>query len=84
MADAQSVIARLSVQNDRISREQARIEAQEKEAPSQPAPQPAQTVAQPQPQIDPRAEKWANDNEWFGKSCSRRKSGEYSKTSAYG
>jgi hypothetical protein len=67
MADAQSVIARLSVQNDRISREQARIEAQEKEAPTQPAPEPAQTVAQPQPQIDPRAEKWANDNEWFGK-----------------
>ena len=67
MADAQSVIARLSVQNDRISREQARIEAQEKEAPHQPAAEPAQTVAQPQPQIDPRAEKWANDNEWFGK-----------------
>ena len=67
MADAQSVIARLSVQNDRISREQARIEAQEKEVSPQPAPEPAQTVAQPQPQIDPRAEKWANDNEWFGK-----------------
>jgi hypothetical protein len=67
MADAQSIIARLSVQNDRVSREQARIEAQEKEVSPQPAPEPAQTVAQPQSQIDPRAEKWANDNEWFGK-----------------
>ena len=68
MADAQEIVARLSVENDRVLREQARLEAQEKEAPDQTiAPEPAQPVAQPQAPLDPRAKQWADENEWFGK-----------------
>ena len=68
MADAQEVVAKLSVENDRVLREQARLEAQEKEAPAQTvSPEPAQPVAQPQAPLDPRAKQWADENEWFGK-----------------
>ena len=70
LADAQELVARLSVENDRISRDEMRIK-QEKEAEAEktveePATQaPAQNTAPQRP--DPRAEKWASDNEWFGK-----------------
>lgn len=69
LADAQEMVAKLSVESDRVSREEnewkKRQEAatEEVEAPSEPQ-QPAQQ--QPQ-QPDPRAQKWAEDNEWFGK-----------------
>lgn len=70
LADAQELVARLSIENDRISRDEMRIK-QEKEAEAvktveEPAMQaPAQNTAPQKP--DPRAEKWASDNEWFGK-----------------
>jgi len=68
MADAQEMVAKLSVENDRISRQQAKIELKEKEFSENPATQqPAQSVAQPQQPLDPRAKQWAEDNEWFGK-----------------
>ena len=68
MADAQEMVAKLSVENDRISRQQAKIELKEKEFSENPATQqPTQPVAQPQQSLDPRAKQWAEDNEWFGK-----------------
>lgn len=65
MANAQELVSRLAVENDRIAREIASREAAETEVevPAEPKAQPQQPVAKP----DPRAEKWAQDNEWFGK-----------------
>ncbi len=69
MADAQELVAKLSVESDRLSREEAqwkqRQETQtetEVETPKQPE-QPQQAAAP----ADPRAQKWASENEWFGK-----------------
>ena len=69
MADAQELVAKLSVESDRLSREEAqwkqRQEAQtetEVETPKQPE-QPQQAAAP----AAPRAQKWASENEWFGK-----------------
>jgi hypothetical protein len=69
LADAQEMVAKLSVESDRVSREEnewkKRQEAavEEVETPAQPQ----QTAQQPPQQPDPRAQKWAEDNTWFGK-----------------
>jgi hypothetical protein len=66
MANAQELVAKLSVENDRITREVARLETKAEtvvEEPSRPAPATQQPAAKP----DPRAQKWAEENEWFGK-----------------
>ena len=66
MADAQEIVAKLSVENDRVAREQARLESApevEVESPATaPAPSSAPAVAQP----SSKAKGWAEKNEWFG------------------
>ncbi len=69
LADAQEMVAKLSVENDRIARDEVRLkqeqEAKETEVEtSSKAPVAAQQApATP----DPRAQRWAEENEWFGK-----------------
>jgi|TARA_R100001460_G_scaffold2321_4_gene7655 hypothetical protein len=73
MADAQELVAKLSVESDRLSREEAQwkqrqeagIEA-EVEDPKQ-AQSAIQNNTQTAAPVDPRAQKWASENEWFGK-----------------
>jgi hypothetical protein len=64
LADAQELVAKLSVENERVARDEIRIKKEQEEKPELEIPK---TEAQPQPKADPRAQKWATDNEWFGK-----------------
>ena len=68
MFDAQQLISQIGVAQDRVNQAKLRFErAQPTEA--QPVQQPQ---AQPQPQVqaapqpDPKAQEWAEKNEWFG------------------
>lgn len=63
--EAQSALAALAVENDRLRQSRLRREqeeAQRQAAASRPQPQPVPQVAQP----DPKARSWAERNEWFG------------------
>ena len=66
VADAQSAIAQIAIEKERLRLQKARSEqdAQQAEVPQQPQPQ-----AQPQPQQerDPKLEAWLSKNTWFGK-----------------
>jgi predicted DNA-binding protein (UPF0278 family) len=67
MFDAQQLISQIGVAQDRVNQAKARFERQQAEpaATAQPAPQPQ--AQQPQaPQPDPKAQEWAEKNEWFG------------------
>lgn len=69
MADAQELVAKLSVESDRLSREEAQWKQRQEagtEAEVETLKQPEQTQ-QAAPSVDPRAQKWASENEWFGK-----------------
>jgi hypothetical protein len=69
LANAQELVARLSVENDRISREEVQYKKklEEKVETEVSIPQPQNTQQQQPVNPDPRAERWAEQNDWFGK-----------------
>ena len=65
--EAQQNIARIANEEANLKKLKAEREEQAQAAKEAPPQQPqAQAQAQAQPKPDPRAEKWAQDNEWFG------------------
>ena len=62
IADAQDVLAKLSVEKEKVALAQAEKEVKAKEAEKKTE----ETSSQMQPQISQRAQSWAEDNEWFG------------------
>ena len=65
MAEAQSVIAKLSVEEENVKKEKARL-ATKKEEVKTVEEQPL-TENTPAQEPDPKAVEWASKNEWFGK-----------------
>lgn len=65
MAEAQSVIAKLSVEEENVKKEKARL-ATEKEDVKTVTEQPVEQN-KPAQEPDPKAVEWASKNEWFGK-----------------
>jgi len=67
--EAQERLAQLSVAKERARQAQAQMERQRAAEPQQEAPAPAeQQYQRSEPQRpDPRAEEWAEHNDWFGK-----------------
>ena len=64
MFDAQQALSKISIEQERHRIAKDRQDAQAKQVTDQP-----QAVAQPQPQeapIDPKAQAWAEKNDWFG------------------
>ena len=66
VADAQSAIAQIAIEKERLRLQKARSEqdAQQVEVPQQAQPQPQ---PQPQQERDPKLEAWLSKNKWFGK-----------------
>ena len=66
VADAQSAIAQIAIEKERLRLQKARSEQDQEQAE---VPQQAQPQAQPQPQQerDPKLEAWLSKNTWFGK-----------------
>ena len=62
IADAQDVLAKLSVEKEKVALAQAEKEVKAKEAEKKAE----ETPSQPQPQISQKAQSWAEENEWFG------------------
>jgi hypothetical protein len=68
LADAQELVSRLAVENDRLTRDEMRLKQEQESAAEVTVDTPELSQA-PQAQVapDPRAQRWASDNEWFGK-----------------
>jgi len=66
VADAQSAIAQIAIEKERLRLQKARSEQDQQQAE---VPQQAQPQAQPQPQQerDPKLDAWLSKNTWFGK-----------------
>ena len=68
MADAQELVAKLSVESERISRDEVRLkQEQENKEPTESSKTVEQATAPSTQPSDPRAQAWASNNEWFGK-----------------
>lgn len=61
--EAQRMLANLAVENERLRMEKAR---QERMVNAPPPPQPTYTPPPPEPKADPKAQAWAQRNQWFG------------------
>ena len=67
VVEAQRKITRLAIENDRAEQAKAQQERSAKAAETQSAAQVSQSNAPPEPRRpDPKAESWAQKNEWFG------------------
>ena len=67
VVEAQRKITRLAIENDRAEQARAQQERSAKAAEAQPAAEVSQPIPQQQPRRpDPKAEAWAQKNEWFG------------------
>ena len=67
VVEAQRKITRLAIENDRAEQAKAQQERSAQAAEAQPAAQVSQPSQQAQPRRpDPKAESWAQKNEWFG------------------
>ena len=64
ITEAQDALSRLSVEKEKVALAQAEKELKTKQAEEEKANE--TTSQQPQAQISPRAQQWAEDNEWFG------------------
>ena len=64
ITEAQDALSRLSVEKEKVALAQAEKELRVKQAEEEKATE--TTSQQPQAQISPRAQQWAEDNEWFG------------------
>jgi len=62
--EAQTALAKLAQDNERLAYVKRQREAQAEQTVQQ--PEPAQPQPQAQPQVDPKAQAWADKNEWFG------------------
>ena len=62
ITEAQDNLTKLAVEKEKVSMTLADKEARKKEVESQPA----QEQPAPQAQISPKAQQWAEDNDWFG------------------
>ena len=68
MFDAQQLISQIGVAQDRVNQAKMRFERAQQAQPegAQPAQPQAQQPQQAAPQPDPKAQEWAEKNEWFG------------------
>lgn len=62
---AQTALANLAVENDRLRQSKLRREQEDRQRAAVQA-EPRQRVQQPAPRPDPKAQSWAERNEWFG------------------
>ena len=66
VADAQSAIAQIAIEKERLRLQKARSQQNEQELSAQSQAQP-QAQLQPQQERDPKLEAWLSKNTWFGK-----------------